>query len=259
MMMRSDSTNDLLSVIGALGGQLGGILPALCAAALTLNSIQATGQENGIDPLAPSSPDSKSFNVYQVNSLTPLIDLGLQMQEQGRHEDAIDYFKQARQVSRIQNGLYDETQLAIVEAIIESEMELENWDAVDTHYQHAEHLYHKLYDIKDPRLEEGLGKVSRWLSYSLSARNTGDRVDKLFRAKKIYTLRLQIAEQTLSEDHPKLAYLQENIKICDKQLYPMPSYSIDDPRRVRNGRSGERQIASLERLTANRKTFQSPD
>lgn len=245
-MLGSACTHQLLSVLGFSGSRFFTGAPALCCAVLSLASIQVQGQEGGISPEDASAPDSKSFNVYQVDSLSPLIDLGLHMQEQDRHEEAIDYFKQARQVSRIQNGLYDETQLALVEAIIESEMELENWEAVDNHYQHAEHLYHKLYDMEDPRLEEGLGKVSRWLSYSLSARTAGDRIDKLFRAKRIYTLRLQIAEQTLSEDHPKLAYLQENIKICDKQLYPMPSYINDESRRI--GRDRNRvSVASLER------------
>lgn len=215
--------------------------------ALALIADQALAQNSEPGAGDSGQPDSKSFNVYQVNSLSPLIELGLQMQEQDRHEEAIDYFKQARQVSRIQNGLYDETQLALVEAIIESEMELENWEAVDNHYQHAEHLYHKLYDLQDPRLEEGLGKVSRWLSYSLSARDSGDRIDKLFRARRIYSLRLQIAEQTLAKDHPKLAYLQENIKICDKQLYPIPSYINDDSLRIREERGRVPLVASLER------------
>jgi len=254
-MLRSVHTMRLITAFVHTGRLFTSGASAFCLVAWIFGSGQALGQENGLVSALSEHPDSKSFNVYQVNSLSPLIDLGLQLQEQNRHEEAIDYFKQARQVSRIQNGLYDETQLALVEAIIESEMELENWEAVDKHYQHAEHLYHKLYDLKDPRLEEGLGKVSRWLSFSLSARDSGDRIDKLFRAKRIYTLRLQIAEQTLSKDHPKLAYLQENINICDKQLYPIPSYINDDSRRIRdddsrrilNERNRVPLVASLER------------
>ncbi|MEQ8633066.1 MAG: tetratricopeptide repeat protein [Gammaproteobacteria bacterium] len=189
--------------------------------------------------------DSKSFNVYHAESLEPLIDLGLMMQEQDRHEEAVDYFKQARQVSRIQKGLFDETQILLVEAIIESELALKNWEAVDDHYQHVEYLYHKLYDMDDPELEAGLGKVSRWLSYSLSANPVGNRIDQLYRAKRVYKLRLQIAQRTLDADHPKLAYLQENIAICDKQLYPMPSPSREGTRSIRDGRSRIPIVASL--------------
>ena len=193
-------------------------------------SAQSFSQQTEFDPDAITS---KSFNVFHADSFGPLIDLGLEMQEAGRHEAAIDYFKQARQVSRIQHGLFDETQIVLVEAIIESEMELKNWEEVDAHYQHVEYLYNRIYELEDPKLEEGLGKVSRWLNYTINSRPIGNRVDQLYRAKRIYSLRLQIAEQTLDSDHPKLAYLQENIKICDKQLFPVPTYEREESRNPR--------------------------
>lgn len=182
---------------------------------------------------ADQPSDTLVYNVYQADSLEPLIDLGLAMQEQDRHEEAIAYFKQARQASRIQFGLYDETQVLLVEAIIDSELALENWSEVDDHYRHVEHLYHKLYDMNDPRLEAGLRKVSGWLSFSLAAKPTGDRIDQLYRASRIYKLRLEIARQTLDADHPKVAYLKENIAICEKQLYPLPARKNSDSRRER--------------------------
>jgi len=42
------------------------------------------------------------------------------------------------------------------------------------------------------------------------------------------------------------SYLQENIKFCDKQLYPMPGYINDESRRIRKDRNRV-SIASLER------------
>ncbi len=195
---------------------------------------------------ADQPADAPLFNVYQADSLEPLIELGLTMQEQDRHEEAIDFFKQARQASRIQHGLYDETQVLLVEAIIESEVALENWQDVDDHYRHMEHLYHKLYDMTDPRLEAGLRKVSGWLSFSLSAKPTGDRIDQLYRASRIYKLRLQIARQTLDADHPKVAYLEENIAICEKQLYPMPSHRREDSRNNRGRWRRNPVVASLD-------------
>ena len=211
-----------------------------------LGSHQASAQSEGQEGFSEDLAESKSFNVYQFESLEPLIDLGLMMQEQNRHEEAVGYFQQARQASRIQNGLFDETQLLLTEAIIESELAMQNWEAVDGHYQHMEYLYHKLYDMDDPRLEAGLGKVSRWLSFSLSAKPVGDRIDQLHRANRLYKLRLQIAQSTLEPDHPKLAYLQENIAICEKQLYPMPSHDQDRSRRSRKAYGRNPVIASLD-------------
>lgn len=195
---------------------------------------------------ADQPADTLVYNVYQTESLEPLIDLGLAMQENNRHEEAIAYFKQARQASRIQYGLYDETQVLLVEAIIESELVLENWEEVDDHYRHVEHLYHKLYDMEDPRLEDGLRKVSGWLSFSLSAKPTGDRVDQLYRASRVYKLRLKIARQTLDANHPKVAYLEENIAICEKQLYPLPSKKRSDSRRERGRWQRNPVVATLD-------------
>ena len=229
-MRRSALNNHVLAIPGVLRRWPSYSAILLCMSGFVLSS-PSLGQNLTFADLVvspASNEDIKSFNVYHADSFEPLIDLGLQMQEQDRHEEAIDYFKQARQVSRIQNGLYDETQILLVEAIIESEMALQNWKEVDDHYQYAEYLYHRLYDLEDPELERGLDKVSRWLSYFVMTKPVGDRIDLLYRAKKVYSLRLQIAQQTLAADHPKLAYLQENITICDTQLFPVLSPSRDD-------------------------------
>jgi len=158
------------------------------------------------------------------------------MQEQGRHEHAVAYFKQARQVSRIQNGFYDETQIALVEAMIESEMAMEDYEAVDDHYSHIEFLYRKLYSIDDPRLETGLQKVSGWLSYALSINPVGNRLEQLRKANRVYKLRLQIAERTLASNHPRFSYLLENIAICEKQLYQFPGKDGSGMKRERQRR-----------------------
>jgi len=163
--------------------------------------------------------EEQQFNVYERDSLEPLVTLGLVMQERGDHERALEYLKQARQVSRIQNGFYDETQIPLVEAIIDSEMRLGNFEEVDAHYAHMEYLYTQLYDLDNQRLENGLQKVSGWLSYALSINPIGNRVEQLRRANRIYKLRLEIAERTLASNHPRFSYLEENIAICEKQLY----------------------------------------
>lgn len=219
-------SNSSLPKIFSQGRPQGARLRMPLFAILLAISFNCYGQEDSFALLAPDNPfndefviDSRDFNVFSTESLDPLIDIGLLMQEQGRHEHAVAYFKQARQVSRIQNGFYDETQIALLEAMIESEMALEDYDAVDDHYSHMEFLYRKLYSIDDPRLETGLQKVSGWLSYALSINPVGNRVDQLRKANRIYKLRLQIAERTLASNHPRFNFLLENIAICEKQLY----------------------------------------
>ncbi|NKB32332.1 MAG: hypothetical protein GKR91_04470 [Pseudomonadales bacterium] len=212
------------------------------AAAQTNEATDLTLEENSL--ANANFIDSTEFNVYSVESLDPLIDLGLYMQEQGNHQEAVAYFKQARQVSRIKHGFYDETQVALLEAIIESEMLLKNFEAVDNHYSHMEYLYRRLYDIDDPRLETGLQKVSGWLSYALSINPVGNRVDQLRKANRVYKTRLEIAEQTLSSNHPRFNYLLENIAICEKQLYQFLDKDGSGMKRSRQRRGS--LVASLD-------------
>lgn len=203
------------------------LLKTLAFALLSQFAINSSAQSNESFATAATSnvlidsviSEEQQFNVYEQDSLEPLIGLGLLMQEQGDHTRAVNFLKQARQVSRIQNGLYDETQIAILEAIIESEMQLRNYEDVDAHYNHMEYLYTKLYDLDDQRLDNGLQKISGWLSYALSINPVGNRVEQLRRANRIYKLRLEIAERTLASNHPRFNYLLENIAICEKQLY----------------------------------------
>lgn len=163
-------------------------------------------------------PESE-FGAYDFRQVEPLGDLGREQQDTGDYSQALVLFKQALHVTRINNGLYHESQLQILDNIIASEVALRDWEAVDQHYGYMEHLYRKLYSMDDPRLESGLREVSSWHVNALNVNIDGRRVEHLRQAKKIFKLRLQIAERTLSIGDPKFDFLVRNIEICDRQLY----------------------------------------
>lgn len=159
------------------------------------------------------------FGAYDQRQVEPLGDLGLQQLEFGDYTQALLLFKQALHVNRINNGLYHESQLRILDDIIASEIALRDWEAVDKHYSYLEHLYRRLYQLDDPRLEKGLREVSSWHVNALNVNIDGRRVEHLRKANKIFKLRLQIAEQTLAIGDPKFDFLVKNIEICERQLY----------------------------------------
>ena len=82
----------------------------------------------------------------------------VRFQEEGDHDSASELFAQAWQIARVSNGLYHQSLIPIVERMITSEVALENWQAVDNKYGLLEHLYRRLYDTDDERLESGLQK-----------------------------------------------------------------------------------------------------
>lgn len=159
------------------------------------------------------------FGAYDQRQVEPLGDLGQQQLESGDYTQALLLFKQALHVARINNGLYHESQLQILDNIIASEVALRDWEAVDNHYSYLEHLYRRLYELDDRRLENGLRKVSSWHVNALNVNIDGRRVEHLRQANKIFKLRLQIAGQTLAVGDPKYDFLLKNIEICERQLY----------------------------------------
>lgn len=165
-----------------------------------------------------SSPDIE-YSPFDESVFEPLMLMALQLQEHNQHVEAIDVMEKAWQVNRVSSGLYNESQVDLIEHMIESEIELENWDAVSSHYDYLEHLYHRIYDIDDPELESGLQKLSSWYVNAFTSNLNGKGLEHLRKAHKIFKLRLEIAELTLKENHPKFDFLQESLAISEHQLY----------------------------------------
>lgn len=159
------------------------------------------------------------YGAYDQRQIEPLGDLGRLSQSTGEYQQALSLFKQALHVSRINHGLYHESQIPIIDDIIAAEIALRNWESVDNYYAYQQHLYQRLYDLDDPRLEAGLKKVSAWHVNALNVNLDGKRIEHLRRANQLFKLRMEIAENTLSVDDPKVAVLAKNIKICERELF----------------------------------------
>lgn len=187
-------------------------------------------------PVLLPEPDFGAYDMRQVESLG---DLGRTQQEIGDYYQALVLFKQALHVARINNGLYHESQLEILDEIIASEIALRDWEAVDDHYSYMEHLYGRLYELDDPRLEKGLREVSSWHVNALNVNIDGRRVEHLRQANKIFKLRLQIAKRTLTFGDPKFDFLVKNIEICERQLYLASDLNKEMIARRRKGKVDE--------------------
>ncbi len=163
--------------------------------------------------------EGDAVGAYDQRLVEPLFDQARRMQEENLHEDASRLLKEALHLLRINNGLYDASQIDTLDALIESEIALQNWETVDSYYTYMEHLYRRLYGVDDPRLEHGLQKVVAWHVNALNVNLDGKRMEHLQQASKLFKLRLQVAQLTLSADDPKLDFLYRNIAICERQLY----------------------------------------
>ena len=101
-----------------------------------------------------------SQSAFHTNSLDSNLSKAVALQESGEHEAAILAFQKAWEIDRIHNGLYNESQVSIIENIIFSSMKLANWDSVNEQFEYLEHLYKRIYDTGNPKLDLGLQKIS---------------------------------------------------------------------------------------------------
>ena len=158
------------------------------------------------------------------------------MHAAGSHVQALKHLRKALISNRVQEGFYNETQVALQKAIIEIEKGQRNWKTVDYLYSHLELIYRRLYDHNPKKLEDGLREISAWLSYSLNTLKIGGRHQKLHRTYRILKQRLEIVEKLLGTgsgaDDFKVSLLSEKISILERQLYPTESKRYSD--RYRN-------------------------
>lgn len=171
---------------------------------------------------AQDSRDSETaFTPYSNQQYEPLLRRGLQFQEEGEHEAALDLLNQVWQISRINYGLYHEDQIPVLKSIVYSELETQDWEAVDKVFDYMTHLYKQLYEDTDPRLEAGLRQISSFHINAFNANLDGEGKYHLQKAAVLLEMRLENAELTLPEDDPKMQYLEESVALSRQHLYLM--------------------------------------
>ena len=176
------------------------------------------------------------FNPYQDYEFHETHETALSLHAAGNHVQALKLLRKALISNRIQEGFYNETQVALQKVMIEIEKGQGNWKTVDDLYSHLELIYRRLYDRDPQKLEDGLREISAWLAYSLNTIQIGGRHQKLHRAYRILKQRLEIYEKQLGVDSGaynfKVSLLSEKISILERQLYPTASKENSD--RYRN-------------------------
>ena len=162
---------------------------------------------------APSDPTlTRSIAAYekQITELEsaegphaePLVEarssLGMLYQQAGDHGRAITVLRDALQSVRVNEGLHSMSQLAILEAIIDSQVALGARDALRRDYEYLFWLYQRNYGERNAGLVPVIKRVGQWYFdlYNFSPPNT--TVEPLIAADDLYAKALKI----LPEDAP---------------------------------------------------------
>ena len=124
--------------------------------------------------------------------------LGMLQQQAGDHRQALASLQGALQAVRINDGLYSMSQVAILEAIIDSNVALGARDELRRNYEYLFWLYQRNYGDGDAGLLPVINRVGQWYFdlYNFSPPNT--TVEPLIAADDLYAKALKI----LPEDGP---------------------------------------------------------
>lgn len=91
-----------------------------------------------------------------------LLGLGLTYQKEGEHDEAIDVFKRAIHVNRINQGLYNLNQVPMLERLIESHVARGQWEDANDRHHYLYWLHRRNYGEDDPRMLPVIDKLSAW-------------------------------------------------------------------------------------------------
>ncbi|MEX0617874.1 MAG: hypothetical protein WDZ76_00010 [Pseudohongiellaceae bacterium] len=160
-----------------------------------------------------------SYGPYDHRLKEALKGMGFQLKSVSDYRAAREAYKRALHISRVNEGLYNGGQIDIVEKLIECDVAMSNWNQVDEHYGYLEHLYRRLYQEDDPRLEKGLQKIVAWHIDAMNINVDGKQIEHLRAANKLFKLRLRVAELTLSAEDPMFDFLKRNIAASEYYLF----------------------------------------
>ncbi|GMG87180.1 hypothetical protein [Biformimicrobium ophioploci] len=147
-----------------------------------------------------------------------LIGLGSALQEMGAHEEAIDHFKRAMLVNRVNEGLYSLNQAPIIERMIESNIAMGNWEGATDTYSYLFWLNKKNFGENDPRMLPVINKLSAWHLQSYMEEKGGTMFEHLVNATNLYKLAVDIITNNFGEDDLRLVEALRGLKASNYYL-----------------------------------------
>jgi tetratricopeptide (TPR) repeat protein len=89
-------------------------------------------------------------------------DLARFYREQDDQEGALESYRQAFQLTRISAGLNSEAQLPYIDSVIDSSLDLGDWQQADDMHQLRYYLKNRLYEPADPRFADAVAELGSW-------------------------------------------------------------------------------------------------
>lgn len=155
---------------------------------------------------------------YASELTEPLLSLGLSYQQQGNHLRAIDVFKRAMHINRINEGLYNLGQVDILEPLIASHMARRQWKNVNKRYDYLYWLLRRNAEQDDKRLLPLIYKLSGWYLDSYSAHAGLSTALHLMNANDLYSMAVDIIDAQYGENDLRLVNALRGLAVSNYYL-----------------------------------------
>ncbi|MCZ6526874.1 MAG: tetratricopeptide repeat protein [Gammaproteobacteria bacterium] len=133
-----------------------------------------------------------------------LLGMGLIYRSQGNHQLALDAFKRALQISRINEGLHNLNQIKILELIIESNTAQQAWHDLGENYHYLYWVNRRNYADDDARLLPIIERIGLWHVDAYHLNIYGSSVGHLVKADDLFDKAIDIAANIDSGDYEQL-------------------------------------------------------
>ena len=184
--------------------------------------------------------------VYQPDLAETLAGLGAIYLEQGNHSGAEETFQRALHNSRVNDGLYNQNQLPILEQLISLNTFTRDWPDLDQNYSYLYWLSKRNYGPNDPRLLPVIDRIGRWHLHAYAYAGDGQQLQHLQVADNLYGKFIQIVETHYGANDPRLVNALYGVALTSYQMAVLAS-DAEKFNEIRNGQgsafnSGRREL-----------------
>ncbi|SEA37027.1 hypothetical protein [Microbulbifer marinus] len=147
-----------------------------------------------------------------------LLGLATALQKSGAHEEAIDEFRRAMLINRVNEGLYSLNQIPMIERMIESQIALNQWEDANDNQQYLYWLHARNYGENDPRMLPVINDLSRWHLQAYVEEKGETLFEHLISATNLYELAVDIITQNFGADDLRLVDALRGLKATNYYL-----------------------------------------
>ncbi len=151
-----------------------------------------------------------------------LVSLGLEQQAHGRHANALDAFKRALHVTRINEGLYTLHQEPIVERMLDSLAAEGLWNDAHRQLDYLYWLNKRNYGASDPRMLPIIERMAVWHLQAYTARLGVRMYKRLLTAQELDAKAVEIIEGHYGKQDRRLIDVLKRVQLTN---YYLATYS----------------------------------